>query len=495
VITTRLPTDPADLFAVLYDELARDRERFNREAESWVDLRGFQETAFCAEQMALSEGEVDPAHLQSTMSSRSAPYRLAVLTGIDRALAYVNPRQDSKVAGALVRILARYARTGRFSTDNAPGAVLPRLTWPARPTHQPNIAEWFTAVIRVPETSWQAIKYRRIEASQDLPRSSRSLNIAVAPLLHSVQDIDITRIPGCSHDPRTGKMVDGYVLGPVDQEEIRARIRGILSRITEEKAVIGVLPEASLCASLLAYWQDLLRQLDQDPNVGPRRYWILVGTGPIGDPDTAGRHSNRAVVLDQSGEQIFSQDKVRDFSLTPQTIKTWGLSGKLDDSALAVEWINRGTKLEVRESFAGRFAILICEDITGSDWKSVLEDCGVSHLLVPIFAGPLKDEWAFPRSEAEQYVRQIGSWVLAVNSHVTAHDEKTWIAMLAGPSATSRYEWHDEKGDGDPKFFKGSGPHRVGMVTLPPDSGFPESVEPREQSLRSAASWLALDEG
>jgi hypothetical protein len=474
VTATRLPTDPADLFAVLYDELARDKEWFNRQAESWVTRREFEDTVSSAKEMALSKGEVDPLHLKSTMSSRSASYRLAVLTGIDRALAHVHPRQGSGDEGALVRIRTRYADTGRFSTDNARGAVLPRLTWPARPTHQATMAEWFTAVIRVPEDSWQAIKYERIKGSQDLSPSSRSLNITVAPLLHSLQDIDINRIPDCGHDPRTDKKVDGYVLGPVDRQQIRARIRGILNKLTEEKAVIGVLPEASLCTSLLAYWQDLLlRQLDQDPNAGPRRYWILVGTGPIGNPDPAGRHSNRAVVLDQSGEQIFSQDKVRDFSLTPQTIRTWGLSQKLDDTALAVEWINRGSKIEVRESHAGRFAILICEDITGPDWKSVLEDCGVSHLLVPIFAGPLKDEWAFPRSEAEQYVRQIGSWVLAVNSHVTTYDAESCIGMLAGPSATSRNEWHAEGEDCNPKLIKGSGPLRVGTVTLSPDSGMP----------------------
>jgi hypothetical protein len=477
---TRLPIDPADLFAVLYDDLARDSALFHREAESWLDMWGFQETAFRVEQIAHTEGEVDLARLQSRMLRRSAPYNLAVLTGIDRALAHVNPRQDSRNAGALAHVLARYARTGRFSTDNACGAVLPRLTWPARPTHQPTMAEAFTAVIRVSDASWRAISHKRIKGSQDLPNSRTKIKIAVAPLLHSLQDIDITRIPGCSHDPRTDKTIDGYVLGPVDREEIRDRIRGILSTLTKKKVVIGVLPEASLCNSLLAYWQDLLRQLDQDLKVGPRRYWILVGTGPIGEPDPAGRHSNRAVVLDQSGEEVFSQDKVRDFSLTPQTIKTWGLSNKLDDSALAVEWINRGSKIEVRESFAGRFAILICEDITGSDWKSILEDCGVSHLLVPIFAGPLKDKWAFPRSEAEQYVRQIGSWVLAVNSHVTADNEKSCIGMLAGPGATSRDEWHDEEGDCDPKFIKGSGPDRVGIVPLPPDPGFPMRLLSRE---------------
>jgi predicted amidohydrolase len=332
------------------------------------------------------------------------------------------------------------------------------------------MAEAFTALIRVSEASWQAVSHKRIKGSQDLPTPSRKINITVAPLLESLQDIDITRIPSCSYDPRTGKMVDGYVLAPVDREEIRARIRGILSRLTKEKAVIGVLPEASLCNSLLAYWQELLKQLNQDPDAEPCRYWILVGTGPLGEPDLAGRHSNRAVVLDQSGEQVFSQDKVRDFSLTPQTIKAWGLSEKLDDSALAIEWINRGSKIEVRESFAGRLAILICEDITGSDWKSVLEDCGVSHLLVPIFAAPLKDKWAFPRSEAQQYARQIGSWVLAVNSLVTADDkEGSCIGMLAGPDETSRDEW----GAREPEFIKHSGPHRVGVVALPPDPGLP----------------------
>jgi predicted amidohydrolase len=472
VTATRLPTDPADLFAVLYDELAADSEQFNRDADRWLDLPGFQETASQVEQMAHIEGEIDQAHLDSRMLRDSAAHRLAVLIGIDRALAHVNPQQDSVNAGALGPLLRRYAKKGRFSTDNVRGAVLPRLTWPARPAHQSTMAEAFTAVIRVPEASWQAISHDRIKGSQDLPRSNRQVSITVAPLLDSLQDIDITRIPGCSHDPRTGKMVDGYVLGPVDREEIRARIRGILSGFAEEKAVIGVLPEASLCESLLAYWQELLKQLVQDPDTDPRHYWILVGTGPVGVPNSAGRHSNRAVILDQSGEQVFSQEKVRDFSLTPKTIRDWGLAEKFDDAALAVEWINRGSRIEVRESFSGRYAILICEDITGPTCRSVLEDCGVSHLLVPIFAAPLRGGWEFPRSEAQQYVRQIGSWVLVVNSLVTSSDDEkeSFIGMLAGPSATSREEW----GECHMEFIRHKGPHRIGVVTLPPDPGLPE---------------------
>jgi predicted amidohydrolase len=472
VTVTRLPTDPADLFAVLYDDLAADSEQFDREADRWLDLPGFQETASQVEQMAHIEGEIDQAHLDSWMLPDSAAHRLAVLIGIDRALAHVNPQQDSVNAGALGPLLRRYAKKGRFSTDNVRGAVLPRLTWPARPAHQSTMAEAFTAVIRVSEASWQAISHDRIKGSQDLPRSNRQVSITVAPLLDSLQDLDITRIPGCSHDPRTGKMVDGYVLGPVDREEIRARIRGILSGFAKEKAVIGVLPEASLCDSLLAYWQELLKQLVQDPGTDPRHYWILVGTGPVGVPNSAGRHSNRAVILDQSGEQVFSQEKVRDFSLTPKTIRDWGLAEKLDDAALAVEWINRGSRIEVRESFSGRYAILICEDITGPTCRSVLEDCGVSHLLVPIFAAPLRGGWEFPRSEAQQYVRQIGSWVLVVNSLVTSVDDKkeSFIGMLTGPSATSREEW----GECHMEFIKHNGPHRIGVVTLPPDPGLPQ---------------------
>lgn len=469
---SRHPTDPADLFAVLYDDLVADKEQFNREADHWVELPGFQEIASQVEHLAHSEGEIDQTRLYSWLLPDSAPHRLAMLIGIDRALANVNPLQDSVNAGALGPLLRRYAKKGRFSTDNVRGAVLPRLTWPAEPAHQSTIAEAFIAVIRVSEASWQAISHDRVKGSQDLAKPNRQVSITVAPLLESLQDIDIARIPGCSHDPRTGKPVDGYVLGPVDREEIRARIRGILSRLIKEKAIIGVLPEASLCNSLLAYWQELLRQLSQDPNADPRHCWILVGTGPIGEPDSAGRYSNRAVILDQSGEQVFSQDKTRDFSLTPKTIRDWGLAEKLGDAALAVEWINRGSKIEVRESFAGRFAILICEDITDPDTRSVLKDCGVSHLLVPIFASPLKGDWEFPRSEAQQYVRKIGSWVLAVNSLVTAGDNKkaSFIGMLTGPSATSREEW----GDCHLKFIDHDGSHRIGVVTLPPDRGLPQ---------------------
>jgi predicted amidohydrolase len=470
VTATRLPTDPADLFAALYDDLIPDKEQFNREAENWAHLPEYQRTVFQVQQMAYCDGKVDLAFLPSSMPPHSARYRSAVLTGIDRALAHVNPWQDSLDTGALMPIRTRYARTGRFNTDSARGAVLPRLASSARPTHQATIAEAFISTIRVSEASWKEISHERVNGSQDLPALSRKINIAVAPLLESLQDIDISRVSGCSTDPRTGKTVDGYVLGPVDREEIRARIRGILSRLTAEKATIGVLPEASLCNSLLAYWQELLQQLSQDASAEARHYWILVGTGPVGEPDGAGRYSNRAVVLDQSGEQVFSQDKVRDFSLTPELIRAWGLSEKIDDSALAVEWITRGSKIEVRESFAGRLAILICEDITASDWKSVLEDCGVSHLLVPIFAAPLTDKWAFPRTDAQQYVRQIGSWVLAVNSLVTAGDkEGSYIGMLAGPDETSRDEW----GAREPEFIKHSEPHRVGVVALPPDPGFP----------------------
>jgi len=455
--------DPADLFAVLYDRLTADTLLFNREASSWADQQGFEDVAFWAERMAFGEGRVDLTRLRLTAPLRDSPGTLAILIGIDRALACVNPRLGGVDTGALGYVLRRYARTGRFSTGNVPGAVLPKLTQPARPEGQLTAADTFTSVVRVPDHSWRAVNHERADARQDLPRLTRDLNVVVAPLLDSPRDIDITRIRGARRNISTGEAVDGYVLRPDDREEIRTRIRGILGRITEEKADIGVLPEASLSAPLLAYWRDQLRRLSQDPDVGPRCCWILVGTGPVGEPDPEGRYPNRAVVLDQFGEQVFSQDKTRDFSLTPKLIDDWELSGPLGGTDLAVEWISRGDRIEVRESQAGRFAILICEDITGSTWKSVLEDCGVSHLLVPIFAAPLRGDWEFPRSDAQDYVRQAGSWVLAVNSLVTDSARESYIGLLVGPCPTSRGEW----GEASLKFIEHSGPHRTGTVTLP----------------------------
>ena len=110
-------------------------------------------------------------------------------------------------------------------------------------------------------------------------------------------------------------------------------------------------------------------------------------------------------------------------------------------SGSAAEHITRGSALAVLETSLGRLAILICEDLSQSvEWERELIECGISHMVVPIFSKPIMD-FRWERQGAERQIRNTGSWLIIANSLVvqrameaTPNDGEQWYTcLIAGP--------------------------------------------------------------
>ena len=74
---------------------------------------------------------------------------------------------------------------------------------------------------------------------------------------------------------------------------------------------MAVLPEACLNDKLLAAWRQALVSII--PPIHSRLTWLVVGTGPVGGDEPP---YNRAVVIDRRGQDLWTQDKQFDFSLS-----------------------------------------------------------------------------------------------------------------------------------------------------------------------------------
>lgn len=205
-----------------------------------------------------------------------------------------------------------------------------------------------------------------------------------------------------------------YRISP-DDDRLRPRIERVFQNLERSGAQIGVLPECALSDDLLKHWDTLLHS---DPPAESRLQWILPGTGPIGSTEPAEPPPNRAILLDRETAQVLLwQDKMAGFTLGEGQAEDWQLPvlPKLEPAA---EYISKGDQVAVLETFLGRIAILICEDIKqDAAWLGKCQAFGVSHIFVPLFAPPISQQvrrWAL--EAAEHCVEQLGAWVILSNS-------------------------------------------------------------------------------
>jgi predicted amidohydrolase len=192
------------------------------------------------------------------------------------------------------------------------------------------------------------------------------------------------------------------------------RSRQALANLDSSGAHVGVLPELSLTDGLLTHWQHLLRHTAR-----PRRsklQWILVGTGLLSDGHENRRpRPNRAALLHRrTGAIILQQDKCEGFSMSDTQMRLWQLH-TLRPGPRA-EWMREGRHRYVLDTWAGRFSIVICEDLNqlmtvGAD----LATLSPTHLLIPIFAAPIiRHRWQ--QGSAVHFANTVGSASVVVNS-------------------------------------------------------------------------------
>jgi predicted amidohydrolase len=199
------------------------------------------------------------------------------------------------------------------------------------------------------------------------------------------------------------------------------------------------MPESTLTDDLLTCWQDIAYSTAARHK---KLRWLLAGSGPLGTDDPP---PNRAVLLDRwTGDSLLTQDKLAGFTLTAEQARDWNL-GNQPANGSAAEYLTGGSSISVRESSLGRLAVLICEDLNQSArWERELIECGISHLLVPIFAKPIM-QYGWQRHAAERQIDNLGAWLIIANSRVVQQamnpaltDSEGHTCLIAGPSGPSR---------------------------------------------------------
>lgn len=397
--------DPADLLCAAHDAIPRIT--FRTSVERW-DADPALEAMSARIATAALMGETAEAARAAAEGDPAGCY--AVVRGLDRALAHVNPLLAGVPPAALAPLAMRLARTGRLDTGAPGGALLPRVASGGRRGQlAEDLADALAAVVRVPPADWAACDHAVLSPWARLTRADRTsgLRVAATPMIGDPEELD-WRV-----EDRRGLRF--YRIAPADGVRTRERVERVVRALDDTRASIAIAPELCLSPTLLGQWQRALA--GRAGAATSRLRLVVVGTGNV---DSVDPPSNTAVLLDaQTGEIVARQRKIHPFNMTPADVRLWGLEERLH--APVDEDLTPGERVTVLEAGGVRLGILVCEDLARLPALSgPLCAHGISLLLVPVFARPTKDR-RWERVRAESYSDATGAAIVVANSLVIAH--------------------------------------------------------------------------
>jgi predicted amidohydrolase len=407
----QLFADPADLFVSVFDWLGEAPFQA-READHWLGDPAVWTLARAVQDDVLDVGQADLSRIRTALRSRGAQGAFGVLLGLDEALAYAHPDAGNYGNAAIYALTDRYLQLGRLNTESVRGLLLFRTSFPGRPRGLPSRASMFGLVRVASPKPGAALRW--VEGAFDLvpefDADGEFIAIGCVPFLEHLDDVHLVAV-----ETRLG--VPGYRLAPASTAALRHRVANVLEALDNANVLVGVIPEGCLSDELYVLWQEALRSTLRRPT---KLAWLLVGSGPLGNCDPP---RNRAVILHRSGRELSAHDKMYDFTITGDQISRWGLDGILGSENL-VEDIQLGNASAMLESRAGRFCVLICEDLARVPQEAAsVGDFGVSHVLVPIFSDPC-GEHSWATKAGTDYAQAYGSHVVVSNSLVIARSQR-----------------------------------------------------------------------
>ncbi|GAA0512092.1 hypothetical protein Ade02nite_44170 [Paractinoplanes deccanensis] len=411
--------DPAEIFAKLFRHYSRNLGRMGRlDMSEW---RGSDEVEGATQRLAASIRDSGVVTVPQFADAMSHPRKAFILLrAIDWALHSIDPHGGAHGHGRLGRYRRAFRRSGFYYGDESWGYVLPRRTYPTRPQPVPDDLSGYLEALMWVERMPDHIHFRVAGPELDFAQEIRDaaiggeeITVGCVPFIDHLDELRLKRIDRADRwysiqlrdgSPRRGQNWDRHW---------KERCRLVLANLDRSGAHIGLLPELALTDDLLAGWRELLHAHRRPPE--SRLQWLLVGTGPLTGGSAQDPPPNRAVLLHRdSGEEVWYQDKCEPFTLTQRQIEDWQLAG-LEPGPRA-EWKRDTRDRHVVDAWAGRFAVLICEDLgrvvsIGADLSTV----GPTHLFVPVFAPPVaRHRWQ--EQAAVQFAHAVGSVSIVANS-------------------------------------------------------------------------------
>lgn len=417
-----LDFDPAQVFARLLHYYRNNPTDMGRvDVSEW---RGSEEVAAATQRLAQRIRRSGIVTRRQFVDAMSRPMRaFSLLRAIDIAFRSVDPHNGTHDRGRLGGYRQKFRKSKCYYGDEKVGYVLPRRCFPTRPQPVPDhLTEHLESLMLVPKipdhlhfdllTSRPELDFE--EAARKETIKSKKIKVGCVPFIDNLGELDITPIDRADawYSIRL-KRGDNDEAREEWTRHWRERSGRALVNLDQSGAHIGVLPELALTDDLLAWWQETLQHTPRPRE--SRLQWILVGTGPLTTGPGADPQPNRATLLHRrTGEVIFQQDKCEPFTLSDDQIEHWQLSA-LKPGPRA-EWMRDSRDRYVLDAWAGRFAVLVCEDLSrvmevGTDLSAL----GPTHLFIPIFAPPIiRHRWQ--QQSAVQFANTVGSVSIVANS-------------------------------------------------------------------------------
>ena len=430
--------DPGDLLALIYDRLlAAQPSRL--ELDDWYHEKYVQQKYRAEARTIALRGNVRFGAAKLLLESTKGAF--IMLLALDHALRYVDPRKNTASAQGLEVMRLRWRDQGRLNTDQSNGAVLFRRGYPARPQGVLDGLEGYLRyTVRVPArdvTSGTVHEFVPGLIDFDLRLREDDLLFGCVTFVGALSELEVRRI-----DQGSG----WYAIHVADDDELlwESRVTRALVQLDSAGVHVGVLPELVLTDRLLRVWQTAVRRIPAPDN--SKLTWLLVGSGPLGGGK---QPPNQAVMVDRhTGDVVFTQNKLHPFTLGDNHIRKWQLSG-LGPGPLG-EWMAEGRSRSIVETAVGRFVVCICEDLGRvTELTNEIAPWGVSHVLVPILAEPIRP-YHWEHNSAERLTNQIGSGVVIANSRaIRVLDEadeeyKASTSMFVGVRPSSADGGHQD---------------------------------------------------
>lgn len=236
-----------------------------------------------------------------------------------------------------------------------------------------------------------------------VPALPAPLRIAVVPLVARLADFDVVPDDSDPNFPR-------FRMGLKSPDDLtKAVVRALQSSIVQECDIV-VFPELCFTPPMQQYLGGWMQ------GTATERPWLVVaGSAHTPLPGAGAGFHNKALVFDNRGNLILSHHKLNRYSISVDEEGRYGLAEAFKYLDRTEDMVTTPNQIEVVDTPAGRFGVLICEDLAVEDFVSpLIRNLGLDWLLVPILDG-CQTDWRWPAHYGRKYAERGAAVVIATS--------------------------------------------------------------------------------
>jgi hypothetical protein len=343
---------------------------------SWTLTDEFRERARKAIADARRWNEATASDQDALPDGKGFPLQIAYLArAIDVEAAPLSLYAAALTPGHFQDALDVLATRRTFSKQTG-GRVIPSA---ARSSFGNSPQKFFQHLLRIPNGKDWCVQYRAPPSVFFKPPRS-ALTIGFIPVVQHQREVVWGTCRGCF----TVKLAKRH------EKRVIARVLEGLAWLLRHGADVVVIPELVSSVALrdqVSEW--LLKKAPTQPVL------VICGSEAVASKSVTG-FTNRAFVLGPSGRLLWTQDKHHQYSLTSKDLARLGLTSSLGRDALNEVGTSVRRSVTICDiAGAGRFCVLVCEDLARDDPGQVaLRLFEADMVIVIVMDGPfLESSW------------------------------------------------------------------------------------------------------